>query len=239
MEFRLTPLFFLPLVAGYIFIKEWERTRYLIVREGGHKLYFRSAFWGLICTIILLLICVLIEYLIPTSFIANIATGVRYHLSFLVPLTFTKLVIISLVSAPIFAYVVAKLLNVFTDEYKHFYDALKLNEFEYLLIMAIKNSHMIMATMEEGKVYVGWPYKTSDPGKGERKYFSIIPAISSYRDDKGEVQFTTEYTSVYEKTEDKLEHFNIFNFELVLPVSRVCSIRIFDSEAFDEFNSVG
>ena len=39
-------LLFLPLVGGYIFARTCNFTRYKVPREDGHRLYFRSGFWG-------------------------------------------------------------------------------------------------------------------------------------------------------------------------------------------------
>lgn len=164
MTFNYTPLFILPLVGGFVFIKEWEATRYILPREDGHKLYFRSAYCGLFICIAAFFSLALIVYVaatIPWRFSSSFAdySGNLFD---------SRLVFMTLLASPILGYVFARFLNIFTDELNFYYTALQDNEFEYLLVKAMSSDLMVMVTMEEEKVYVGWVYKVSDPAKAER-----------------------------------------------------------------------
>ncbi len=147
----------------------------------------------------------------------------------------TELVLLTLVVSPVTAYAFAKLLNIFANKLEHYYDALKENEFECLLVTAMTTEFMVMITMEDDKVYVGWVYQISDPAKAERKYFSIIPVMTGFRNERREVEFTTYYNDLYQLTNDELAHLNINHFAVVLPVQRLVSCRLFDADAYSRF----
>lgn len=231
MTFNYTPLFILPLVGGFVFIKEWEGTRYILPREDGHKLYFRSAYCGLFVCIAAFFSLALIVYvaaIIPWRFSSSFAdySGNLFDL---------RLVFMTLLASPVLGYVFARFLNIFTDELNYYYTALQDNEFEYLLVKAMSSDLMVMVTMEDEKVYVGWVYKVSDPAKAERKYFSLIPVMSGCRAEKRKVEFTTFYDEVYRRTDDELGHLDVEHFAVVLPAQRMLSARLFDPEAYDSF----
>jgi len=188
MDIGYSPLFLLGLVAGFNFIKEWEATRYRLAREDGHKLYFRAAFWGLVVCVVTSLFFFGLLHFIPDSW--------RGPFNYLLDDT-ASFVIQVLLTSPFFAFLIAKLFNKFTNEYEYYLDALQENEFEWLLVNAMETNFMVMITLEDGKVYVGWVYRVSDPAKDPRKYFSIIPVVTGFRDDKQKVYFTTFYDQLY------------------------------------------
>lgn len=128
MELGYSPLFLLGLVAGFNFIKEWEVTRYQLAREDGHKLYFRAAFWGLV-------VCAISASLVLAF--AYLYVSVSQNELFHPVIIMTELVLVTLVVSPITAYAFAKLLNIFANKLEHYYDALKDNEFEYMLVTAM------------------------------------------------------------------------------------------------------
>lgn len=230
MELGYSPLFLLGLVAGFNFIKEWEVTRYQLAREDGHKLYFRAAFWGLVVCAISASLVLAFAYLY-----VSVSQIELFHPVIIV----TELVLVTLVVSPITAYAFAKLLNIFANKLEHYYDALKENEFEYMLVTAMTTEFMVMTTMDDNKVYVGWVYQVSDPAKAERKYFSIIPVMTGFRDERRKVEFTTYYNELYQLTNDALAHLNINHFAVVLPVQRLVSCRLFDADAYSRFERMG
>ena len=165
MTFNYTPLFILPLVGGFVFVKEWEATRYVLPREDGHKLYFRSAYCGLFVSIAAFFSLTLVVYIaatIPWPFSFPFAGYPENQFD-------SRLVFMTLLASPVFGYVFARFLNIFTDELNYYYAALQDNEFEYLLVKAMSSDLMVMVTMEDEKVYVGWIYKVSDPAKAEAR----------------------------------------------------------------------
>lgn len=229
MDIGYSPLFLLGLVAGFNFIKEWEATRYRLAREDGHKLYFRAAFWGLVVCLVTSLFFFGLLHLLPNSW--------RGPFNYLTDDT-ASFVIQVLLTSPFFAFLIAKLFNKFTNEYKYYLDALRENEFEWLLVNAMETNFMVMITLEDGKVYVGWVYRVSDPAKSPRKYFSIIPVVTGFRDEKQKVCFTTFYDQLYESMNKSLSHLDTEHFMTVLPAHHLASCRLFDPDAYAEFQGI-
>lgn len=234
MDLSLTPLLLLPLVAGYIFIKEWEVVRYSVAIEDGHRLYFRSAFHGVIITAI--------SFLILRAFDAPLITA-----SWKSPELYTQLanhffelpvskltVFFTLVVSPFVAKLLAITLNIFSKAGNHYYIALQDNELELLLAKSIFDIKMVMITLEDEKVYVGFVTKLTDPTK-ERKFVSIRPLISGYRSETKEVIFTTFYEDIYSGKHVELEHLAMDDYIVVLRADKVISARIFDSIAYSKF----
>ncbi|MEC8859900.1 MAG: hypothetical protein VYE29_07840 [Pseudomonadota bacterium] len=181
MELGYSPLFLLGLVAGFNFIKEWEATRYLLAREDGHKLYFRAAFWGLVVCLITAAPILLVDRIAQNCWVEYPG----------LPVDDTESLVISvLIVAPFTAFLVANIFNLFTNALEYYLDALGENEFEHLLVTAMENNFMVMTTLEDKKVYVGWVFRISDPARDPRKYFSIIPVMTGFRDEEHRVVFT-------------------------------------------------
>ena len=106
MEPGYSPLFLLALVAGFNFTKEWETTRYQLAREDGHKLYFRSTFWGLVVCVVTAALIVVFTYT---------AMGL-YHQHLVHPFdTAIPLILGTLIISPFAAYLYASILNRFAD----------------------------------------------------------------------------------------------------------------------------
>lgn len=231
MEWSIAPLLLLGLVAGYVFIQHYEVLRYKVAREDGHKLYFRSAFWGIPVTLATTLLLTLLAKAVLS--IDSWQSLQRLFLNF----TDSKkeLLIAGLVSSPIMAVGYAKLFNLFTNRDKHFQEALKENEFEMLLVTSTYRGMPVMVSMDDRKVYVGFIYKTGDPAKQERAYFSMIPIMSGVRNEQGQVGFTTYYEPIYESGGDEMEHLKVKDFALILPVARLVSARLFDKTAYTKF----
>ena len=73
--------------------------------------------------------------------------------------------------------------------------------------------------------------------KNETKALRILPLISGYRDkDNGRIYLTTDYKSVYQASaaigQTKVDP---NNFVVVLPISKVQSLNLFDFEAYALF----
>lgn len=238
MELSLTPLFILPLVAGFMFIREWEATRYLVAREDGHKLYFRSAYWGLVIALGTFSVLSFFYLAKLETHWTQSAFQLEMYINFLDCSASQKVMLFTLLISPFSGQVLAKSLNYLTNELVYYYDALKENELELLLVEAMATEFMVMIILDDDKIYVGWVYKTSDPAKAERKYFSLIPVISGYRSEEKKTIFTTFYEEIYTECGDSLAHLHIEHFAIVLPSQRIMSARLFDAEAYARFENL-
>jgi hypothetical protein len=114
------------------------------------------------------------------------------------------------------------------------------DDMEHILLAALDRSKPVLITMANMKVYVGAVIETNDL-KVERKYVRIAPLLSGYRDSGNlEVIFTTNYSAVYQKIllndEERFSNLKLSDFEIVLPLGSICSISLFDLDAYKEFS---
>ncbi|WP_143537640.1 hypothetical protein [Rubrivirga marina] len=112
---------------------------------------------------------------------------------------------------------------------------------EVLLDRAIDNKWQVSITMDSGKVYIGYVSAPVDPAQ-ERRYITLIPSVSGYRDPKTHIlQLTTDYTQVLLNVDHEASRFNNMtrgDFEVIIPVGSLRSINVFDQTAYQLFNEI-
>lgn len=236
MEISWAPLFLLPVLAGFKFNEVWEVTRYVAAREDGNRLYFKAAFSGfIICLTIFAALYILIfscSFFDP--FINKLTSSSAPNAGHAVILP--VLVVIALVLSPLVSWPLASVLNFFINENYYFAQALLRDEFEQILVAAVDQSSLVMISMSNGKVYVGFVYSSGDPASGENKFIGIVPVSSGYRDDLHKVTFTTFYLALYdERFEANGKEELMKTCKVVIPRSEVQSIRLFDQMIYENF----
>lgn len=237
-------LLLLPLVGGYYLANSSYAFRYRSAREDGHRLYFKSAFLGVI------LFC---AALIVRSQFLNIF---EWYRSFEV---FLSQLILPLVKEPekgyqfplavisLYSMILGPLLgyggNFFLNRDTWLSRALKYSDLERLLNTAAHRKTPVCLTMANNKVYVGFIVASVDPTR-DLKSLGILPVISGYRDgDTGKITFTTDYRPIY-KLQEKgthdaqlpLQHLRAADFEIILPTDKIHSCNMFDFTAYNQFN---
>jgi hypothetical protein len=217
----------LPLLGGYLFLTNWNVTRYSTQRHSGERLLFHSAFAG---AVLLAISFVLVAVASRTT--PEINRWWRNAVPF--PYSGTSAVALLLGA---FAWLPLNLLypreeavrNAIQDANDHL---------EMLLDKAIRNTFQIALTTTSRKIYIGFVTGTFDP-TFERKYITILPTMSGYRaEDDLRYNLTTNYADVYDRI--AREHNTKLlarsqDFEIVLPVSEIRSANIFDPEAYKLF----
>lgn len=86
-------------------------------------------------------------------------------------------------------------------------------------------------TLKSGKVYVGYSVATSSLPDVERKWLTLFPLLSGYRDDQSGLELPTNYAQIYgEITQSTPEEaVNLINqFRVVLSFGEVVSIQAFN-----------
>jgi hypothetical protein len=229
-----------PLLSGYVFAVLFPPSAVHVAREDGHKLYFRSAFYG-----IFLFFC----SILINSFLVNVSPRfVCSILSFILYLSepFSSLISINpkmanLVLLNTICLNLAVLLGLLFNVSKRFklyiFDkVIKYDDIEVIITRAVRNGMPISLSLKSGKVYVGFIAATIDP-KEKRKDIRILPLLSGFRrpDDKT-FEFTTNYQRIYRLREDELSHLALDDFEIVFPLSEVQSINLFDLRAYSMFH---
>lgn len=234
MDAPQSPFLLLSLVGGYFFVRQFELTRFQTARESGHRLYFRSALYGALLLLFGLAITLAVKSLTglvdATRDIADLLGG---------PLFLPVASYVAMMAG----HPLAVWLNRFIDENEHYEAALESNDLERLIVRSMDPDEVsaIMVTLDGGKVYAGWP--ASNPltsrrlANEDRRYLTLLPALSGYRDDKQKVHWETEYLDALVGTEEDgpLSHLEAEQFEITLPVNRILSIRPFDFEANEHF----
>lgn len=242
-------LFALPLVGGLIFCTRFNFTRWRTAREDGHRLYFRAVFFGAVIFAAVAFARVCLEARFPALGVleAPIKAAIKPMAKeaasgeALADLTITCFVSM-LVSAPL-----AWILNLVFWKSVWLRRAIKKrDDFEEFILSAADREFPIMATMDDGKVYVGYVVEGFNPAE-DRKSVLLLPLISGYRTtDTHKVQFSTFYTDLYggdpldtEALPGTLDHLRANDFITWLPVDRIVSCRLFDAVAYQAFQKRG
>ena len=110
------------------------------------------------------------------------------------------------------------------------------SDLDIVLLRAMEENMPISVTLGHGKVYVGYVTGSIEPGE-KREMLRLLPIVSGYRDgDAMKLKFTTWYVAVYQQfNEQNLSHLRPELFEVVLPLTEVMSVNLFDIEAYNAF----
>lgn len=250
----------LPLIGGYIVASTWHRTSYKMSRHSGQWLLFTAAWYGLW----LLLAAVLVVHWGEGWYTEHVRVArdrdlvfehnlLRYLriAGFRVAGEVTDFLSGDLIEgrqvdylgtsllALLLAYPFAVLANMASPK-KRTLRRIVTKEgdaFEKLLLGAIDQEKYVCAVLANGKVYIGHVTSNFDPSR-ERKFFSMLPAMSGVR--KGEdkrLEITEEYTDVIDSVARgrELGHVDIDDLKKIIPIHSIQTINLFDLEVFGRF----
>jgi hypothetical protein len=242
-------VFALPLVGGLLFCDTWNVTRWRVAREEGHRLYFRAVFGGAVLFCAVAMLRTLAERSIPE--IASLEAPIKQFLRPLVREPANSAAVVELTITCFLTMLAGKpaawILNAFFSEDTWLRRAIANDKFEVFLLDASDKQFPIMATMDDGKVYVGYLVQGFDPGVA-RKYIFLLPLMSGYRNrETQKTTFTTFYLELYgagsvtgavdvsKHLPGSLHHLRAEDFITVLPVDGIASCRRFDAQAYQAF----
>lgn len=229
-----TAYIFIVLLAGYSFSISFPLSRFYSSRETGYRIYFRTAFYALfvaVCGYLLHMALVatnLFNGPMPYELIGKLLNDdisiVSKHGSW-------QLLLITLVFGLCAGHLFRGALL------KKFFLQLAIadDDFERTVVRSMRRNMPMEFTMEHGKVYIGFVRKGIDPGN-DRNHIRILPLVSGYRDSENyHLVLTTHYSEVYDLFE---EHYSkqeqdIADFDIVLPVDRIMSARMFNFQAYN------
>lgn len=240
-------LFALPLVGGLIFCSHWNYTRWRVVREDGHRLYFRAILFGSILFVIVAALRYYLEPLSPnwSAFVNAIKIAIKPMAKEAATATAISDLAITCFLAMFAGWPFAKILNLGFWNSVWLKRAIRKDDLEEFILDAAENEIPISATMDDGKVYVGFVTEGFDPAIG-RKCIRLLPLLSGYRDSKThKLTFTTFYTKLYgdgpingskpRPLPVPLNHLTAGDFITLLPADRIASYRLFHALAYQEF----
>ncbi|MFV2056883.1 MAG: hypothetical protein ACC707_10470 [Thiohalomonadales bacterium] len=234
----------IPLLAGYAFSISWAGSRYHVAREQGYHLYFRTGLYGVLLSLfasILHLYIVSRHNYILTALQEFLDAFTLEHTA--IDDTTLTLVNISTITL-LLGLSLGHVLNVFPWSRRLLlHIAIRNDDFERLVLRALRKLMPICVSMSNGKIYVGYVISTIDPAV-ERTALRILPLLSGYRDkDTNIMHFNTSYHEIYEQINDDddlfenndLSHLEVSDFEKVLPFNDIQSSHLFDIVAYQYF----
>lgn len=111
------------------------------------------------------------------------------------------------------------------------------SDLDIILLRAMEENMPVSITLGHGKVYIGYVTGSIEPGE-KREMLRILPLASGYREgDAMKLKLTTWYVAVYQQfaNDNTLSHLRPELFEIVLPLSEMKSINLFDVHAYQAF----
>ena len=108
-------------------------------------------------------------------------------------------------------------------------DLKNLNEkgLDQIVSEKIYANEMIMVTLENNKVYAGWPLEA--PNNEDSNWLRLVPQWSGYRDSKSIINVGTDYSAVFDASSSEQGH-------MLISVDQIVTVQPFDTETFQKFN---
>ena len=217
--------FIIPLLCGYWFLTHCNFTKFRSLRDSGYHVLFRSAIFGLVLFVLSHIVARFLDSVFPVS--QNFEVWQDWMpIESSVPLTLTIFV----------AWLLPIVFNNFYSEIKSARKVAKQNgDFIELLIDQSTNEELfIELSLRSGKSYMGYVIESQLPRQSEADVV-LVPMASGYRNlETRELEFTTHYFSIFDKFDNK----EIDDFRIVIPMSEIISVRLFDEEVYSHFQDV-
>jgi hypothetical protein len=226
-------LLLLPLLGGYIFARQYYRSRYSALRSENYKLLFFTAQYGLLFLAIAAIVravWTLLRHFIPSLIIVNNA----WH--FVFPFDYSGTAVLAfLLGATSW-----KLVNRRLSSHEELDKAIrrKGDPLEVLLKDALRDNLPILLTIKSGKVYVGTISTNFNPSNDVQS-IKIVPILSGYRDPKDQtVTFTTDYYSALTEIHEQqpIGRDQVSGVGTVVPFNEIRSVSIFSLAFYKRSN---
>ncbi len=212
-------LFIFPLVAGYFWITRAHYFKFTQQRLDKQRLIYETVLKGTYLGATALIIRFLIHHYYPQLY-SWVVGRFPYKQHYLITSTST------LVFAFIFVFGGNKIFN----ERKQLIKAIhKIGSLlEKMLEDAVTYEKLVLLSLKNDKVYVGWV--TYLPIPGVSKYIKIVPVYSGYRNKEKEVILTTNYLNLYKAKETGLA----WELEKVILMDEILSCSIFNTDFYEK-----
>lgn len=246
------PLIILTLIAGYNYGSNCKITRYLLSRNRGYGLYFKTAYYGIILLFVSITLYIILNYF--TGFIGFLDNLICKYFGMLSMEKFENQQLIRILIIGFFTILLSYIyfpINLIIKSSQRltelvFNNAIKNRDFEKLIWRALRNNSVLQVTMSNNKVYVGYVIRTIDP-EAERTELRLLPILSGYRDETSTVIFKNMYKSVLDvlaaepisniTSDEHLDDAGLGDFEIVLPYYEIRHSSMFDYEVYLETNN--
>jgi hypothetical protein len=230
----------LPLIAGYLYIRDSTVLRYKAAREDGHRLYFRIAFYGTVLFCVSLAMMSLGYVLVRhyewfercwALLLAGVKPLMKVQDQAAGQLALFLICLFSVALGWASPRIINRLMKRTIE--RALFDAVADNDLEKLLVEALHGVKTISVTLSSNKIYVGAVLTTPEP-RSDRRSIAMLPYMSGYRRDDGKVMFTTFYDQVYATAEEG----NKDEFRLVVPLEKIVTVSFFDVAVYARFNAL-
>ncbi len=203
------------LACGYI-IYDAPICRLWWFRSAGYVLYFRIIVTGLSLVLALTVLLYAPAFRGLTLFDVEIVPEHAPVLAFTIALAFRSFFAIG-----------TRLCGERRCKYKLGLKNLNENGLAQIVYERIHARKMIMVTLENNKVYAGWPLEA--PNNEERKWLRLVPEWSGYRDKQARINVETDYSSVFNMSPSERDH-------MLISADKIVTVQPFDVEVFQRFN---
>lgn len=223
-------LLVLPLAAAYYILTRSYFFKFIYQRLDRQKLFFE--------TVIVASFILVFSFLLKTFFY-DVALGseCRSLIRNLNPIHRTPYSGTVLASF-ILSIALTELSNRVLNKKKQIYRAIKKigNEFELTASKSFKDQTLILITLKNEKVYVGWVKELPIPSQSN--YLRIIPALSGYRDEDKKVVFNSHYLKVYARyiKEGRGQNVKELETDVVIEINEIITISNYDPSLYKELN---
>lgn len=229
MDSVLVNLLLFPLVGGYYITTRLEESKYIGQRRSSQTVLFNAIIVGIPLLVVSLVITTTITLLLPQW-----VDWIKVEI-FPIQNKFLGTCFLSY----ILAIVGTKLRNKYINKTEAIYSAIGEvgNELEILLSESCKQGGLVMLSLKNDKVYVGWVEVYPEPSACP--YIHIIPFLSGYRDEKKEVQMTTTYHQVYYDLirTGRIKQIKDSGVNLIIQSNEIISAGRFDFDIWESFRS--
>ena len=225
-------LLLIPALGGYLFVAGFNGTRDRLKRESGYHVVFRSAVAGIVLFGISRLLVVIADYFVPQgSCLREAAT--LWRTAF--PMEYSTAAVTSLLLGWLSPYAINPLSDR-TDARRSV--ASETGDHIGLLVdQAMETGRLMEISLEGGKSYVGAPLSRTFLARGDDGDLVVVPILSGHRDkDTRDLSLTVNYAPVLRtQLEDGGQDFELEDFRVAIPMREVVSARLFDPDAYKEF----
>jgi len=221
-------LLILPILGAYLLISKTHYFRFKQQLLDRQRLIFTTLLYSVYLLVLSFLISSIIKKFLPEfSFLilSNIPIKEKWigttTLSFLLGFTSPYLI------------------NIFFKDVTSMFKAIREvgNMFHNLLLSAFLNRDLVMITLTNGKVYIGF---IDTLPEFNFLYFKLTPVFSGYRNSDHKLELSTNYMEAYQKLIDTSEieddsYTDLDNIEIALKTEEVLSSSIFDINLYKQF----
>lgn len=218
----------LPLLGGYLFIKNTFYFGLRAIRYNNQELLLSSAAAGL---------CALVPSYFITKILSSYAPEFTNSWSNILNFEYSGTALTALIILILAIFVERS----FHEEESQIIKIIREDKdaIELILLKALQEEKLISITLKNNKVYVGFISQAFFPPYKNLQSLKIIPVISGYRKEENmHVIFTTVYDHIVNFV-DRNETINldIDDFQIGIPLSEITSVNIFDFRVYDLFQS--